>query len=56
MEETTNSFADAFFIKDKYTNLFPEILDDISDIYVQEGVRFKSVGGETSIKTIKNIT
>ena len=51
-----SSGTNAFFIKDKYTNLFPEILDDISDIYVQEGVRFKSVGGETSIKTIKNIT
>ena len=51
-----SSGTNAFFIKDKYTNLFPEILDNISDIYVQEGVRFKSVGGETSINTVKNIT
>ena len=34
----------------------PEILDNISDIYVEQGVRFKSVGGETSPKSVKNIT
>ena len=51
-----SSGTNAFFIKNKYIDLFPEIPDNISDIYVEQGVRFKSVGGETSPKTVKNIT
>ena len=51
-----SSGTNAFFIKNKYIDLFPEILDNISDIYVEQGVRFKSVGGETSPKTVKNFT
>jgi hypothetical protein len=42
-----------YFIKNEYIDLFPEILDNIEDIYVEQGVRFKSVGGETSPKTLK---
>ena len=51
-----SSGTNAFFIKNKYIDLFPEIPDNISDIYVEQGVRFKSVGGETSPKTVRNIS
>lgn len=42
-----------YFIKNEFIDLFPEIFDNIEDIYVEQGVRFKSVGGETSPKTLK---